>query len=41
MTTIIAGAKTREQVRENIGGAGWKLEEADIAALDEAFAAGW
>jgi aryl-alcohol dehydrogenase-like predicted oxidoreductase len=40
VTTIIAGAKTREQVRENVGGAGWKLGEADIAALDEAFAAG-
>jgi len=40
VTTIIAGAKTREQVRENIGGAGWKLDEADIAALDEAFAIG-
>jgi aryl-alcohol dehydrogenase-like predicted oxidoreductase len=39
VTTIIAGAKTREQVRENIGGAGWKLDEADMAELDEAFAA--
>jgi len=40
VTTIIAGAKTAAQVRGNLGGTGWRLEDEDAARLDAWFAVG-
>ncbi len=40
VTTIIAGAKTRAQVRENIGGTGWRLDDEDAALLHAYFSDG-
>ncbi|MDX1530185.1 MAG: aldo/keto reductase [Rhodothermales bacterium] len=36
VASVIAGATKPEQVRANVAAAGWRLTEADLAALDEA-----
>jgi aryl-alcohol dehydrogenase-like predicted oxidoreductase len=38
VATIIIGARTEEQLRQNIGAAGWKLDAAHMKRLDEASA---
>lgn len=40
VTTIIAGAKTVAQIRENLGGTGWRLADEDVRLLDAWFADG-
>ncbi|WP_276356511.1 aldo/keto reductase [Cohnella caldifontis] len=37
ITTIIAGAKTSAQVRENLGGVGWRLDDEDVNLLNTWF----
>ena len=34
VTTALAGAKKPEQVRENAGGAGWKLAQVDLDEIE-------
>lgn len=34
VTSVIAGATTPAQIEQNVGAAGWKLDEADFAELD-------
>lgn len=36
VSSVIVGARNEEQLRQNIGAVGWKLTEAQIAALDAA-----
>jgi aryl-alcohol dehydrogenase-like predicted oxidoreductase len=38
VATIILGARSEEQLRENIGAVGWRLDEAQMKRLDEASA---
>jgi aryl-alcohol dehydrogenase-like predicted oxidoreductase len=38
VSTIVIGARTEEQLRENLGAIGWSLTAAQAAALDEASA---
>ena len=34
LTAAIVGARNPQQARENVGGAGWRLDEGDLAKLD-------
>jgi aryl-alcohol dehydrogenase-like predicted oxidoreductase len=36
ISSVILGARNEEQLRQNLGAAGWKLTAGQIAALDEA-----
>jgi aryl-alcohol dehydrogenase-like predicted oxidoreductase len=36
VSTIIFGARNEEQLRQNLGAAGWSLSQAQIAVLDKA-----
>jgi aryl-alcohol dehydrogenase-like predicted oxidoreductase len=38
VSTIITGARTEEQLRQNIGAVGWTLDAAQVKKLDEASA---
>jgi len=38
VATVIVGARTEEQLRENLGAVGWTLTQAQVAALDSASA---
>ncbi len=38
VTTVIAGARTPEQARENCGALGWKIEPEDMAMIEEILA---
>jgi aryl-alcohol dehydrogenase-like predicted oxidoreductase len=35
VTTALAGAKRPSQVRENAGGAGWRIDQEDLDAIEE------
>ena len=39
ITSVLCGAKRREQVLDNAGGAGWQLDEADTAEIAAALVA--
>jgi aryl-alcohol dehydrogenase-like predicted oxidoreductase len=39
VTSVIAGATSAEQVQANAAAAGWQLDAADLAALDQILAA--
>jgi len=38
VTSAIAGARRPEQVEETVGGAGWRISDADLAAIDRLLA---
>jgi aryl-alcohol dehydrogenase-like predicted oxidoreductase len=38
VSTLVIGARTEEQLRQNLGAVGWKLTAEQIAALDAASA---
>lgn len=38
VTSAIVGARRPEQVAQNIGGAGWRLSESDLAEIEQAYA---
>jgi aryl-alcohol dehydrogenase-like predicted oxidoreductase len=38
VATIVIGARTEEQLRQNLGAVGWRLTPAQVAALDAASA---
>ena len=39
MASVIIGARTEEQLRQNLGAAGWALSPEQVARLDAASAA--
>jgi aryl-alcohol dehydrogenase-like predicted oxidoreductase len=38
VTSAIAGARNPKQIEETVGGAGWKIDDADLMAIDELLA---
>jgi len=36
VSSVIVGARNEEQLRQNLGAAGWNLTQAQVAALDKA-----
>ena len=36
ISSVIVGARNEEQLRQNLGAAGWKLSAEQVAALDKA-----
>jgi aryl-alcohol dehydrogenase-like predicted oxidoreductase len=38
VSTVLVGARNEEQLRQNLGAAGWKLDDAQVARLDAASA---
>lgn len=40
VTSVIVGARRKEQVGQNVGGAGWKISGADMHEIQQALADG-